>query len=252
MGCSSSKGQAQGANKKAPKAAGKKASPKKGKKAGKKGVASAGPPAETFKFMDPTKYCDTIKISDNNISAEGTQEGDYVVVDRQLKTDATLTFLIKKSKVLDLGVGVGQFATETEEERDLRLENSVGSAEASEEEEGGEQDAALEAAKKNTYLRQVRYFDFHFRDRMTHYRHVDDAIDEEDLDAPSQQMFKKDLALKEGDQFTIDVEGSQVKLRLGNEPWETIVDSPLLKSGEWYPMISFGDPDGDVVELVSP
>lgn len=196
MGCSGSKGETKNTKKAGVvKAGGKKASPKKAKKGGK-GVQSAGmAPSEAFKFLDPTKYCEGVKAANYNTSAEGTEEGDYAVVDRLLsKGPATLTFLIKTSKVLDLGVGVSQFATETEEERDLRLDaDSAASDAASDEEEGGEADAAVATAKKETFLRLIRSFDFHLRDKMTHYKHDDAEVDEEDLEESTHTMFKKDL-----------------------------------------------------------
>lgn len=192
-------------------------------------------------------------ISNDNTSAEGTEEGDFVIVDRLLnKGPGTFTFRIKTSAVLDLGVGVAQFAEETEEERDQQLENSIEGDAASEDEEGGEDEEAAEKVEpKETFFRTLRSFEFHLRDRMTHYKHNDQAEDEEDLDESTHTMHRKPLELKQGDEFSIDVEEDKVRLIVNGEEWDTIIDSPLLKSGNWYPVIGFGDPDGDVVELVA-
>jgi hypothetical protein len=95
---------------------------------GKKGPAGVGslnkPILSTSKeqyldkWMDPAKYgSDTVKLSEQNFVALGTQDDDFAVVDRpiDLKLGSTFNFEVVKTTSKDFGVGLVTMREKTDE-----------------------------------------------------------------------------------------------------------------------------------------
>ena len=91
---------------------------------------------------------------------------------------------------------------------------------------------------------------FFFRDFATHF----EPFPDQDYDSPLDDSFhinhEQHVGIKQGDWFSIFVEGEKVHLSVNGVYYGVIIDDKRIKIGEVYPVITFGSADGDKIGLL--